>query len=98
MPQRPTQSPRPRSWSTVALAAILMSAGSMTLLALPTGFIGPVMVFGGMIFFGVIGFHYFVWGRWLGEILRQELEEQEADEAESRESSAKDTDSRLSGS
>ena len=61
---------------------ILVSAGSFTLLALPTGFIGPVLVFGGMIFFGVIGFHYFVWGRWLGRILQQEMQEQAASEVE----------------
>jgi hypothetical protein len=33
------------------------------------------MVFGGLIFFSVIGFHYYVWGRWLGEILREAAEE-----------------------
>ena len=55
-----------------------MLTAAMTLLALPTGFIGPVMVFGGLLFFGVIGFHYFVWGRWLTEIVRQEVEEQDA--------------------
>ena len=86
----PPQAGRTGSRSTVALAAILLSVGSITLLALPTGFIGPVMVFGGVIFFGVIGFHYFVWGRWLDQILRKEMQEAEAQEVDDRESSTQE--------
>ena len=80
VPQRPVDQPRRSSSATVFLAGILLLMAAMTLLALPTGFIGPVIVFGGMVFFGVIGFHYFVWGRWLSEIVRQEAEEQAAQE------------------
>jgi hypothetical protein len=39
---------------------------------LPTGAIGPVIVFGGVMFFGMIGFHYVVWGRWMMRVLREE--------------------------
>ena len=47
-------------------------AAAFILLLLPTGFIGPVLVFGGLIFFGIIGFYYVVWGRWIHRLLEEE--------------------------
>lgn len=52
---------------------------SGTLLLLPTGFIGPVFLFGGMLFFGFIGIHYFVWGRWLSKVLAEQHTDDPAD-------------------
>jgi len=54
---------------------MMLMFGAGFLLLIP-GRIGFALVFGGLIFFGVIGFHYFVWGRWLGEILRQAAEDE----------------------
>lgn len=45
----------------MALIALGIAAG--VLLILPTGFIGPVFVFGGGLFLAVFAFHYLVWGR-----------------------------------
>ena len=71
--QRPSAAPK-GSWLSTLAATMMLMFGGTFLLFLP-GRIGFAMVFGGLIFFGVIGFHYFVWGRWLGEILRQEADE-----------------------
>jgi hypothetical protein len=57
------------------LVTIGLMVGASLLLLLPTGFIGPVIVFGGLIFFGIIGFHYVVWGRWINRLLKEELAE-----------------------
>ena len=72
--QRPPAAPKGSWLSTIAATMMLMFGGAF-LLFLP-GLIGFAMVFGGLIFFGVIGFHYFVWGRWLGEILREAADEE----------------------
>lgn len=72
--QRPPAAPKGSRLSTVAAAMMLMF-GAGFLLLIP-GRIGFALVFGGLIFFGVIGFHYFVWGRWLGEILRQAADDE----------------------
>ena len=73
LPSRlPNSPPRRGSWFTVLLALIACMMGAAFLLIMPTGFIGPVMVFGGLIFFGVIGLHYLVWGRWISKIVQEE--------------------------
>jgi hypothetical protein len=72
--QRPPAAPQGSKLSTIA-ALIMLMLGVGFLLLLP-GRIGFAIVFGGVIFFGVIGFHYFVWGRWLGEILRQAADDE----------------------
>ena len=71
---RPPEAPKGSRLSTVAALMMLMLL-VVFLLLLP-GRIGVAIVFGGLIFFGVIGFHYFVWGRWLGEILRKAAEDE----------------------
>jgi hypothetical protein len=71
--KRPPAAPQGTWLSTIAATMMLMF-GATFLLVLP-GRIGFAMVVGGVIFFGVIGFHYFVWGRWLGDILRQAADE-----------------------
>lgn len=50
--------------------------GASFLLIIPTGFIGPVIVFGGFIFCGVIALHYIVWGRWLDRLIKEEQAEE----------------------
>lgn len=71
---RPTSAPQGSRLSTIAALMMLMF-GAGFLLLLP-GRIGFALVFGGLLFLGVIGFHYFVWGRWLGEILRQAADDE----------------------
>ena len=77
MPESPLQQPpaAPKgSWLSTMAAMMMLMFGGAFLLFLP-GLIGFAMVIGGLIFFGVIGFHYFVWGRWLNEFLRQAADE-----------------------
>lgn len=73
----PPAAPTGSRLSTIAALMMLMF-GAGFLLLLP-GRIGFALVFGGLIFLGVIGFHYFVWGRWLGEILRQAADDDEGE-------------------
>jgi hypothetical protein len=74
-PFQPTPAAPKGTWLSTIAATMMLLLGAAFLLFLP-GRIGFAIVFGGMIFFGMIGFHYFVWGRWLGEILRQAADEE----------------------
>ena len=78
-PRAPENEPPKRSWFTIVLTFLGLFVSAVILLALPTGFIGPVIVFGGLFFFLVIGFHYVVWGRWLNRVLAEEEREQGQD-------------------
>jgi hypothetical protein len=73
-PQLPPDPPQRASNSllTVIMVLVIGTVCAGTLLMLPTGAIGPVIVFGGVMFFGMIGFHYVVWGRWMMRVLREE--------------------------
>lgn len=62
----------PREAITYIVLAMVLVTGSIVLLVLPIGFFGPVVVFGGWLFAGILAFHYFVWGRWLTRIVEQE--------------------------
>ncbi len=74
----PPAAPQGSRFSTVA-AVMMILLGAGFLLLLP-GRIGVAMVVGGLFFSGLFGFHYLVWGRWLGKVLR-EAEEDEEDES-----------------
>ncbi|MBC8356920.1 MAG: hypothetical protein H8E66_33530 [Planctomycetes bacterium] len=81
-PPKPQESP-PRASNSLLTVIMLLVIGTVcagTLLMLPTGFIGPVVVFGGVMFFGIIGFHYVVWGRWMTRVLREEALKEEQDD------------------
>ncbi len=84
LPQRPTFEPKPRgsSWSIVmaGVTGLICFAG-VTLLAAPLVGValGVAMVVGGIC---VVAFlHYIVWGYWLGDSIRREVEEEEREEA-----------------
>ncbi len=81
-PPKPQESPQRASNSllTVIMLLVIGTVCAGTLLMLPTGFIGPVVVFGGVMFFGMIGFHYVVWGRWMTRVLREEARKEERDD------------------
>jgi len=70
---------KPRSpWSIVAalvfgfilFLGFLPLAGAAMYVALGAGVVFVVLS-------GVAAFHYFVWGRWLGDAIRREVEEEE---------------------
>jgi len=81
-PQRPPEPPQRASNSllTVIMVLVIGTVCAGTLLMLPTGAIGPALVFGGLLFFGMIGFHYVVWGRWMTRVLREEALKKERDD------------------
>lgn len=85
MLERPPQPPDPpqrasNSLLTVIMVLVIGTVCSGTLLMLPTGAIGSALVFGGLLFFGMIGFHYVVWGRWMTRVLREEALQEEQDD------------------
>jgi hypothetical protein len=87
MPERPPKPPdttqrASNSLLTVVMLLVLGTICAGTLLMLPTGFIGPTIVFGGLAFFGMIGFHYVVWGRWMTRVLREESLKQDQDDSQ----------------
>ena len=73
----------------MVLGFTLMAGGAMLTLLLATlGWLGPILVLGAI--FAVGGFHYVVWGWWLGPLIHREVESeqraaQELAEAEQRE-------------
>ena len=81
-PPKPQESP-PRASNTLLTVIMLLVIGMVcggTLLMVPT--IGPVLVLGGLLFFGMIGFHYVVWGRWMTRVLREEAQKEKQDDQE----------------
>ena len=81
-PPKPLNPPQ-RASSSLLTAIMVLVIGTVcagTLLMLPTGAIGPAVVFGGLLFFGMIGFHYVVWGRWMTRVLREEALKKEQDD------------------
>ncbi|MBI2481568.1 MAG: hypothetical protein HYV60_23875 [Planctomycetia bacterium] len=77
MLERPPSPPEPpqrtsNSLLTVIMVLVIGTVCAGTLLMLPIGAIGPVIVFGSVMFVGMIGFHYIVWGRWMTRVLREE--------------------------
>jgi hypothetical protein len=84
LPQRPTFDTKPRKspWSIImaVVAGVILFAG-LTLLAAPLVGValGVAMIVGGI---SVMAFlHYLVWGYWLGDAIRREVEEEEREEA-----------------
>ena len=56
---------------------MLLVVAGLVLLVLSLGQLLPILVIGGLIFL-VTGFHYLVWGWWLGPMIHREAEEDEA--------------------
>lgn len=69
-----------QSCLTSFLAVLGFSVVSGMLLLLPTGFLGPAFVLGGVLFFGLFAMHYLLWGRWLDAELRKSEPPLEEDE------------------
>lgn len=78
-PPPPPTEPAKRSWLTIAAVGLAVVLGAALLLVAPTGFIGPVVVFGSFLFTGLVGLHYVVWGRWLTRVLREQHPEEDAE-------------------
>jgi hypothetical protein len=81
-PSRPTPAePRPRGgWLSIILTIVFLGIGGVVLFVLSLGQLLPVLVIGALIFL-VTGFHYLVWGWWLGKMIQQEAESEDAEQA-----------------
>lgn len=84
-PTPPEETPRSGGWTSIVLAGVvgLALAGAMFLLILqfaaPLAIVGTlVVVVGGLIAL----FHYVVWGWWLSNTIREEVEAEERRKAE----------------
>jgi hypothetical protein len=77
MPKPPELPEKPRgSWLSIALAGMLGVVALIVLSFLTLGQMLPVAVIGGLIF-AFVGFHYVVWGWWLGKLIQQAGEEED---------------------
>ena len=74
--RRPDLPPPRRSVLSILLAFVLLGLASAVLFFLTLGSFGQVIVIGGIILL-VIGFHYLVWGWWLGRVIREEESDEE---------------------
>ena len=72
MPSEQTPRSGRSEWTAVLVVAIGLMIGCSVMLALPIGFFAPVILLGALLFTGLVGFHYLVWGRWLTRIIEQE--------------------------
>jgi hypothetical protein len=50
---------------TVVFAGGVLFLAALLLIVLPIGYLGIAIVLGGLLFLGVIAFHYFVWAKWV---------------------------------
>ena len=67
--------------SVISSVAIVLTA--IFLLSALTGPFGPALVLIVGVLFAFVGFHYVVWGRWLGPMIRANVEA-ESDETEAK--------------
>jgi hypothetical protein len=49
----------------VAFSMGVLVVAAFTLLILPIGYLGLAIVLGGLLFLGLIAFHYFAWAKWV---------------------------------
>lgn len=74
----PEKPPKTGSWLPLSLAGCLSMLVLLALIFITLGVAAQAVAIGGVLF-AVVGFHYLVWGRWLGGAIRAEVE---ADERE----------------
>lgn len=79
LPELPSRPPRPEPTQRRGSRLSLFFAFMFCLFVISTLSLLTLNAFGvvvgvAAVLFGVIGFHYFVWGWWLGEIIRRESE------------------------
>lgn len=69
-----------RGYFTIFLALLACGVAAGMLVVLPLlGYIGLAILVVGLMFCGIVGLHYIVWGKWLNQIVQQEqAEEQDA--------------------
>jgi hypothetical protein len=76
-PERPSfpatdEKPRRGSWLIVLVAFLMAIGGLVSLMVMPLVSFMPVIV---LAIFGFVALHYFVWGWWLSNIVREEEED-----------------------
>jgi hypothetical protein len=77
VPEKPAAPPPPRAnWLGILLALAAGLGAFVALLFLTFGQALPIFVFGAGVFVLAVG-HYFIWGWWLGPLIRREVESDE---------------------
>lgn len=69
----PTKSPQTGSWLPIGMAGCLAGVAGVALVFLTLGFAGQIAAVVFMLF-AVAAFHYLIWGRWLGALIRAEVQ------------------------
>lgn len=79
-------SKRPKSSFSIILAggALLLGIGVMSMLMAPVGMVLFAVIGLVLLLAGLAALHYVVWGWWLGNVIRAEVEADEKEEAERR--------------
>lgn len=72
----PEKPPPTGSLLPLSMAGCLAVLASVVLLFLTLGFAGVALATVGVLF-AVVAFHYLVWGRWLSQSIRDEVEAEE---------------------
>jgi hypothetical protein len=70
LPPPPEEPQRGISWMSLFLVTLLGVVSVAALFFVTNGVLGGVIVVGGVIF-AVTALHYFVWGKWLENTIRQ---------------------------
>lgn len=65
----PEAKPRRSNWITILLAFIMAIGGLVSLMIMPLVGYAPVII---LAVFGFIALHYFTWGWWLSNMVREE--------------------------
>ena len=63
----------------IVLAGLLLVVICAALFFLTLGSFGIVIVIG-LVVFGIAAMHYFIWGWWLGKMIREDVEAEEREE------------------
>lgn len=75
--QPPQKPPQTGSLLPIGLAGCLATMAGVALVFLTLGFAGQIIAVA-LVLFAVVAFHYVVWGRWLGAMIRAEVQAEEA--------------------
>jgi hypothetical protein len=69
---------RSRSWLNFSIAGLLLLQAVAAIVVFLMQIATALVLFLALLL-GFVGLHYLAWGRWLGEAIRQEVEDEERD-------------------
>lgn len=78
-PARPLEPTKPRGSLLGILLALIAGVALLVTAVVFTRGVAVFFFLVMLVVFGLVGFHYLVWGWWLGEALRQEMRDEDAE-------------------